>query len=448
MDQHSTQERFLADNLNMDQHSTQERFLADNPNIEECWQALRLNVQTCYERVARADGEEIFREAGIMCVQGHMTISAFDVQEIGVQVERALTWYRNSQPTCGAICWYLTPEPPVGLDARLFARGIEQNWQPHWMWCELQDLSDDFVYPDTFEIHVVEDATGQPVDDDLPNYNARDAAKLTTVHNAYPAYVWQLVALQEKQLVGHCMLNITTGERGVAGLFNMGVVPAARHRGIGTSLTRAACELAREKGCRHVVLNATEMGEPIYRKVGFQSIGYGHSWYLNPQTLTRPVPSRDEVTFLEAVGLGDVATLDEVGQRLAPALFNEPSLNHMTPLDIAVSCRQPESAMWLVEHGARLDLVSAWDLGWKEQIPTLLAEHPELVNLQRGESQVTPLHIAIERNDIELAKLLFTFPVDLTIKDREFESTPIGWAHFFQRKEIIALIKHSYTDTD
>ncbi|HXR66760.1 MAG TPA: ankyrin repeat domain-containing protein, partial [Ktedonobacteraceae bacterium] len=178
------------------------------------------------------------------------------------------------------------------------------------------------------------------------------------------------------------------------------------------------------------------------QRVGFQSMGYGHTWLLPVQTLAVAAPTKDQVRFLEAVGRGDLLTLDETGKRLEERVLREPSSSGLTPLDIAVRCHQPASATWLVEHGAPLDLLAAWDLGWKEQIPSLLTEQPELVNLQRGEWHATPLQIAIERDDLELAKLLLTVPNDLSLKDTVFQATAMGWAHHFQRTEIIALLKH------
>lgn len=117
----------------------------------------------------------------------------------------------------------------------------------------------------------------------------------------------------------------------------------------------------------------------------------------------------------------------------------------MTPLNIAVRCQQPASAIWLVKHGVSLDLLSTWDLGWKAQIIPLLVEHRELVNMQQGEWHATPLHIAVERGDIELLKLLLTVPNDLEIKDAEFQSTAMGWAKHFQRPEMLALIEQHRT---
>jgi predicted N-acetyltransferase YhbS len=416
----------------------QECFLGVDASMEQRWQALSLNIQTCYERLA--GNKEVVHEDGVMWTCGHAAISAVDVSQIDKQIEHLLNWYRQQRPLQGAICWYLTPTPPGDLSARLFARGFEPNWHPHWMWCELHSLKQQPVYPSNVTIRLVEDDPVWQIDE-LPNYSQEEATVLAALAHRQPRRVWHLAAFQDEQVVGRCFLNVTTGEKGIAGLFSMGVIPAARRRGIGTALAQTACELARHEGCHHVVLNATEMGEPVYRRVGFQSMGYGHTWYLRDRTLAAPASTEEQVTFLEAVGRGAIALLDEARKHVDESVLHEPASNGLTPLDIAVLCQQPAAAVWLVEHGVRLDLLSAWDLGWKEQLPVLLANDPELVNLQRGEWRMTPLHTAIQRDDLELAKLLLTVPHDLSIKDGAFGSTALGWAHYFERTEMIMLIE-------
>jgi ankyrin repeat protein len=78
-------------------------------------------------------------------------------------------------------------------------------------------------------------------------------------------------------------------------------------------------------------------------------------------------------------------------------------------------------------------------------VPQLLAENPALANQRLGEMQTTPLHIAIERNDLELARGVLSAHPNLEIKDAVFHSTPLGWAKHFQRAEILALIQEALT---
>ena len=429
----------------MDQEPLHELFLAEDPTSEQRWLALSLNKQAWFERWTSAGGGEVVREGGMMWTytpmgESHITISALDAFQGGEQVDRALAWYRQRHPLHGGLCWYLAAADPGDLGARLFARGFEPNWQPHWMWLELRHLQKNHARSATFDIQIVEDEAAWQVDD-LPYYSVEEAAILAALHRVHPRHVWDLVAFQEQQVVGRCVLNVTSGEKGVAGLFSMGVVPSARKQGIGTALVEAACTLAQQMGCKHIVLNATSMGEPVYRRVGFQSMGYGHTWYLRERTLVVTAPTKERVMFLEAIGRGDMTSLDEMSKHIEEKAINEPLPSGLTALDIAVRCQQRASAAWLVEHGIQLDLLSAWDLGWKEWIPALLALQPELVNVQRGDWQLTPLHVAVQRNDSEFVKLLLTVPNDLEIKDTQFQATALGWAQYLQRTEMITLIE-------
>jgi GNAT superfamily N-acetyltransferase len=258
--------------------------------------------------------------------------------------------------------------------------------------------------------------------------------------------VWKVAALKGKKWVGGCLLNVTTGEHGVGGLFDMYVLEEERKQGIGTALAQATCELAGRLGCHHVVLNATEEGEPVYRRSGFRSMGKGYTWFLRGSILTQPPPSSEQRKFLEAIGMGDIEVLETMRRDLTPGILSEETINDETPLEIAVRCKQSASANWLIEHGVVPDIMSLWDLGWKDRIPALLDAHPELVKRKAGRWSAISLHYAIERDDTEMAKLLLRIPHNLESKDEVFKSTPLEWAKRFQRMEIIELLKSSISD--
>ena len=74
-------------------------------------------------------------------------------------------------------------------------------------------------------------------------------------------------------------------------------------------------------------------------------------------------------------------------------------------------------------------------------MPRLLADRPDLANLLTGEREMTPLHTAVDRNDIELARVVLASHPDLTVQDPEYHSTAEGWARYLGRTEILRLIE-------
>ena len=65
-------------------------------------------------------------------------------------------------------------------------------------------------------------------------------------------------------------LAIRTGD--VAGVYAVGTLEHARHRGVGTAATWAAVAAGRAWGCDTIVLQASEMGFSLYSTMGFRTV--------------------------------------------------------------------------------------------------------------------------------------------------------------------------------
>ena len=59
---------------------------------------------------------------------------------------------------------------------------------------------------------------------------------------------------------------------GVAGIYNVSTVPEARGRGIGRAVTAAALAEGVARGLRTAVLGASDLGHPVYRRLGFREV--------------------------------------------------------------------------------------------------------------------------------------------------------------------------------
>lgn len=74
-------------------------------------------------------------------------------------------------------------------------------------------------------------------------------------------------------------ISMTIVSHGVAGIYWVGCAADARGRGLGTTMTAAALEAGFEMGARSASLQASPMGESLYRRMGFETI-FDYRLYL------------------------------------------------------------------------------------------------------------------------------------------------------------------------
>ncbi|NML41954.1 GNAT family N-acetyltransferase [Chitinophaga sp. G-6-1-13] len=340
--------------------------------------------------------------------------------------------YYRTHPSKNLGCWSLNPPATAQLDVLLLARGFQPGWQPCWMALELQNINAAYAAPEG--LHIAPDnATPLHTIKALP-YAENNNRGTTGLQNESPELVQRFVATLHGRIVAQTLLLFGGG---VAGIYNVGVVPEARGRGIGKAIVNAACIHAREKGYHYATLNANPMGRPIYEQLGFQWINDGVTWWITDDRLQTRPPDAEQIALAEAVGKGDMTAL----QAFAGADLHAPLCNGMRLLEVAVHCQQPAAAEWLIAHGVACGALEAWNLGWKDRAAAILAQNQEEVNRLYGDFQYTLLHAAIEKNDIALAQLALSAHPNLEIKDAIHDGDPLGWAEYLHREEIGDMIK-------
>jgi GNAT superfamily N-acetyltransferase len=74
--------------------------------------------------------------------------------------------------------------------------------------------------------------------------------------------------------------NMLFNGAGVASVYAVATLPSARGKGIGGAITLKPLLDARDRGYRHAVLFATEMGVSVYERIGFRLTGGSLNRYL------------------------------------------------------------------------------------------------------------------------------------------------------------------------
>ncbi len=219
-------------------------------------------------RAELAGGTVLQRYGGTVAVSSEgeamVLFPTVPVESAAEFVDELMTLFERHRPVREIGWWSLDSAGIPAVGAALAERGFDWGWQPNWMALDVDRLVADLPRPAEL---VVAEATDR---------------------------WWRYEARIDGATVGHAALHLceVDGEP-VAGLYDMGVEPDRRGRGIGTALTVAAAERARDLGCRSVVLNATGMGEPVYRRAGFVRLGeQGQTWWLPGDRFERAIATR------------------------------------------------------------------------------------------------------------------------------------------------------------
>ncbi len=420
---------------------------ADSRHLE---QAAAFNHQQLFRKEALTLGGSLLNAEGLSWTSGNaqspsmIAFPELTEDNAGRHLDELMAFYRKHPPK-GAGCWSLDPPSPADLGVRLLARGFQPGWRPRWMALDLAKVQIQHPYPRGLIITADNDTSLTHVKN-LPYAQVIIPSATTT---DMPGQWVRFVATLRGRVVGHSVVFLTTGQWGAAGIYHVGVVPRARHKGVGKAVTLAACLYARDKGYRYAVLNSTGAGQRTYEQLGFTVTGDGWTWWLIlDRFLARP-PSPRDIELAEAVGRGDQEVLARLGSEYhwessggagLQEYLNQPLSNGLTLMQLAVHCRQHLSAEWLAEGGADYTVLDAWDLGWKDRARQLLHKDPQSVNQRYSEWDKTLLHFAVERNDEELVQLALSARPDLRLKDNAYKATALDWAKHFGHHAIIELI--------
>ncbi len=209
-----------------------------------------------------------------LCIDAGLGESAFNVAvlvgacEVGAlhTLEIAQRWFdgRGLNSRFDLRSW-----ADEGLIAAAASAGYAQWWvEPALL---LDPIPAEFSYPSGFETWVLEGSAD--ADEycrlDPEEYDHAFQAAMAERAMRMPGCAL-LIGAHEGTPVARSMAN-TTGS--MVGVHNVYVAPSHRGRGFGAAITAAAILAGRDAGATAACLEASELGMPVYLKMGFRKLG-------------------------------------------------------------------------------------------------------------------------------------------------------------------------------
>jgi GNAT superfamily N-acetyltransferase len=171
--------------------------------------------------------------------------------------------------------WWVGPDSGPGVADRLTAHGAEIVGESPIMTMPLdQPLTADL--PPDVKIEPV--GADGPIAEWVSVYSHSFGIPDTAVDHALrietervdSVPLVRVAATVDGRIIGTALLFTA---HDVAGIYVVSTLPEHRGKGIGAAVTASALEIAREQGFQDATLQASPLGAPVYRRMGFETIG-------------------------------------------------------------------------------------------------------------------------------------------------------------------------------
>ncbi len=261
--------------------------LNDLSNKQAVINAIESNMASFWMQYGRAEGAETFEDDRLMYFStglAHPLFNAvFGARLTHNQIEPTITEIVEKFSTRKLpVFWWTGPGTlPSDLGEHLKRHGFHGGGYTPGMAMELSLLPDSIPVPEHFQIEPVKDAAV-----------LRQWVEALAVSNEMDSALYD--ALYEQQLrrgldeqrylgrldgkpVGVSALHV---DHGVAGLYAAATLPEARGKGIGAAMTLQPLLDGRKAGYKVGVLQASEMGYSVYKRLGFKDFCELQIFYL------------------------------------------------------------------------------------------------------------------------------------------------------------------------
>lgn len=247
-------------------------------------QQIEANLLGAYEHLGLALGAEFQRSPSLtsfftgqpLPICNGVVQAQLPVQQADIAIQNVM---HESRARGVPITWLLGPSSePADLETRLIAQGWTLDEVVPGMAIELEHCREIARVRSVSGLTVtqVQDASMMEIWLDVfcTGFGLPDPVRaiffgLYQKHGFVPSATSQyFLGLLDGKPVGTALLTV---ERDVVGIYAIATLPDCRRRGIGFAMTLAAMQAAYEAGYKLGTLQATPMGLPVYRRMGWHA---------------------------------------------------------------------------------------------------------------------------------------------------------------------------------
>lgn len=205
------------------------------------------------------------------CANG-VFLAKLTPENLNENIDESLAYFKERG---WPMTWWTGPTTrPSDLGRHLEARGLTHESDMPGMAVDLHSMNEDLPKPEGLTIEHVEDVETlkKYMEVMCPNLwageftqNFFDLETSIGFDKSLPRRTY--IGYLDRKPVASSHMLLTSG---VAGIFCVATVPEARRKGIGTQITLAPLREAREMGYRVGVLQSSQIGLGVYRRIGFE----------------------------------------------------------------------------------------------------------------------------------------------------------------------------------
>jgi GNAT superfamily N-acetyltransferase len=187
-------------------------------------------------------------------------------------IDQAINHFKAKNLT--DLTWWIDPKTP-DLGEHLIRHGLTFSQGGTGMAVDLNDVPNSVPNPADFKIVPVTDLEtlkkwNRASSIGFGHLNPDDKFAEVLAEVVFDPPWRTYLGLLNDQPVATSQLFLSSG---VAGLYSVTCLPEARNRGIGAAITLAPLLEARELGYRASILQASDLGARVYRRLGFKDYG-------------------------------------------------------------------------------------------------------------------------------------------------------------------------------